>query len=226
MTLSEPIVHYPTIHSTQDEAKKTLSGVHWTTDQMAGRGRFDRKWHSESGQSLAVSLCFPDYKGFEKPYLISMWVCLGVAEEFGLRIQWPNDLVLNRKKVSGVLTEIIDGVPVIGIGINIGPMTFPDYLSLRATSFANENCLSLTPEEAFLRFCDAIRGLPPVPSSWPEMEAKWREYDETEGKVFRLHDGRVGIAQAISGEGELIVDLGGEQVVVPFAEALWGPNVQ
>ncbi|MBS1728695.1 MAG: biotin--[acetyl-CoA-carboxylase] ligase [Armatimonadetes bacterium] len=222
MTLSGPVVYLPSVHSTQDEIKKTLTGLVWTTDQTAGRGRFDRKWHSEAGKGLAVSIAFPEYRGFARPYLISMWICLGLAEEFGLRIQWPNDLVLNRKKVSGVLTEVVDEVPVVGIGINVGPMTFPEELSLRATSFANEGHLLASIDEVFSRFLSVLERLPAVPSTWAGVEPTWQRFDDTEGKVFRLHDGRVGIARGISSEGELIWSGDGGEQRVPFAEALWG----
>lgn len=225
MTLSGPVVEYPSIGSTQDEARRLLTGIHWTTDQTAGRGRFDRVWHAEPGQSVAVSLALPAYQGFEKPYLIGMWVGLAVAEEFDLGIQWPNDLVLNGKKVSGLLTEIVDGVPIVGIGINVGRIEFPPALSERATSFANEDHLHLSANAVFDRLVDCLRRADEVPSEWSEISLKWQQFDRTKGKVFRLQDGPVGMAKGVSSEGELLLDVGGEVRTVPVAEALWGANV-
>lgn len=224
MKIGQPIVHFLTIESTQDEAKRHLKGVYWTTDQTAGRGRFDRTWYSEPGKSLAVSIALPEYKNFPKPFLISIWICLGLAEAFDLKVQWPNDLVVNKKKVCGILTEIIDGVPVVGIGMNVGKMTFPEDLALRGSSLANEDHLHITTNQAFEKLMMTIERLPAVPGVWEAIEEKWRLYDDTDGKIFRLHDGRVGIAEGISDAGELIWNGRGEYEIVTFAEALWGPQ--
>jgi BirA family biotin operon repressor/biotin-[acetyl-CoA-carboxylase] ligase len=224
MTLNGPIVHYLESASTQIEAKKTLNGVHWTTKQTAGKGRFDRQWYAEPGRSLAVSIAFPEYRGFAKPYLISMWICLAIAEEFDLGIQWPNDLVLNRKKVCGVLTEVVEGVPVVGFGINVGRMNFPIEIADRASSLANEGRLVGTPIEVLERIILKINEIEPVPQNWQGMDEKWRRFDETPGKIFKLQDGRVGVAEGISEDGELIWNNHGEYEMVTCADALWGFN--
>lgn len=224
MTLSGPITHYLESASTQVEAKRTLLGVHWTTNQTEGKGRFDRQWYSESGRSLAVSIALPEYRTFANQYLIGMWICLGLAQEFDLRVQWPNDLVLNGKKVCGVLTEVIEGVPVIGFGINVGIMTFPDEISGRATSLANEGRLIGTPIEVFERVLLRMTELEEVPESWSQMAGKWQEYDCTPGKIFKLQDGRVGVGESISDQGELIWNAHGHIELVTCADALWGFN--
>lgn len=226
MTIDGSVVYYPSVESTQTEAKRTLLGVHWTTDQTAGKGRFDRQWYSEPGQSLAVSICLPSYKGFERPYLIGMWICLALAAEFDLRVQWPNDLVLNRRKVCGVLTEIIDGVPVVGFGLNVGPMTFPVEIASRASSLANEGRMEGSAEDVFQRIMLRLRGLEPVPMTWQEIAVQWHSRDETKGKIFKLQDGRIGAAEGISEGGELIWNDHGTIELVTCADALWGFNLK
>lgn len=224
MTILGPIVHYMQTDSTQSEAKRTLTGVHWTTNQTAGKGRFDRQWYAEPGRSLAVSIAFPEYRDFAKPYLIGMWIILVLAEEFGLRVQWPNDLVLNRKKVCGVLTEVIDGVPIVGLGMNVGRMKFPTELAHRATSLANEGVAVGTSVEVFERVILKVNDMLPVPETWSGMSKYWMELDETPGKVFRVQDGRVGIAEGITAEGELVWNHSGTCEIVTCADALWGFN--
>ncbi len=224
MTISGPIVHYPAIDSTQTIAKQTLTGIHWTTNQTAGKGRFDRLWYAEPGRSLAVSMAVPEYVGLERPYLIGMWICLALAKEFDLKVQWPNDLVLNGRKVCGVLTEIVDGVPVVGFGINVGKMNFPVEIADRASSLANEGRMVGTAIEVFERVVLMIYELAPVPFHWSEMAAEWMSLDETPGKVFKLQDGRIGAADGISEDGELIWNSGGEAELVTCADALWGLN--
>ena len=224
MTISGPVVHYLQADSTQNEVKKTLAGIHWTTNQTAGKGRFDRQWYAEPGRSLAVSIAFPEYRGFAKPYLIGMWIGLALAEEFGLRVQWPNDLVLNRKKVCGVLTEVVDGVPLVGFGMNVGKMTFPPDLAHRASSLANEGVAALTPVEVFERVILKLTDIEPVPVDWSGVRERWMALDETSGKIFRLQDGRVGIAEGITEEGELVWNHNGTFEIVTCADALWGFN--
>ena len=226
MSADWEVTYYPSIGSTQDEARKTLTGIHWTTDQTAGRGRYDRKWHSEPGQSLAVSICFPEHVGFDKPYLIGMWLAVGMAECFNLRLQWPNDLTLYRKKVGGILTEVIDGVPVVGIGLNFGRMKFPPDLADRATSIGNEKHMIPLDGEFTMKLMTQVLGyyLRNMPKTWSEMESHWRVWDETKGKLFRRYDGRVGLAEGVSGEGELLWSSNGEIEKVSVAEALWGAN--
>lgn len=224
MTISGPIVHYLSTESTQAEAKKSLAGIHWTTNQTAGRGRFDRHWYSEPGRSLAASIALPEYRGFANSYLVAMWITLALAVEFDLRVQWPNDLVLNGKKVCGVLTEIVDGIPVIGFGLNIGRMAFPPEIAQRASSFFNEGREVGTPVDVLERIVLMLSELGPVPESWSAMAEKWSAFDETKGKMFRLQDGRLGVADGISELGELIWNEHGHIEMVTCADALWGFN--
>lgn len=174
-----------------------------------------------------MSICFPEYSGFDRPYLIGMWLAVGMAECFMLRLQWPNDLTLNGKKVGGVLTEVIDGVPIVGIGLNFGPMTFPPEIAMRATSIQNEkHMISMTAEQAMEHVLLMLSYYRKVPATWAEIEPHWQEYDETNGKLFRRHDGRVGLAAGVSGEGELVWSCDGVEEKVSVAEALWGANAQ
>jgi BirA family biotin operon repressor/biotin-[acetyl-CoA-carboxylase] ligase len=224
MKLSEPIAHYLQTSSTQDEAKKALSGIHWTTDQTAGKGRFDRQWYSEPEQSLAVSIALPNLRMHPKPYLIGMWIGLALAEALELKVQWPNDLILNGKKVCGILSEVTEGIPIIGFGLNVGKMTFPSEISNRATSLANEGIQIGNPTEVFDQILKLLGSLDEPPHSWPEMAKRWQAFDATPGKIFKLQDGRVGIADGISNEAELIWNHHGHYEMVTCADALWGIN--
>ena len=126
------------VDSTQAEAEKHLRDasqpphVIFARHQSQGRGRFNRKWESSPGDSLTMSLIFQEYESHPKPWLIGMAVSIAVAEVIGGQLQWPNDIVINGKKVSGVLTELLpnnsqEKTPVIGVGVN--PVS---YTHLRA----------------------------------------------------------------------------------------------
>ena len=173
---------------------------------------------------MAASIALPEYRGFANSYLVAMWITLALAVEFDLRVQWPNDLVLNGKKVCGVLTEIVDGIPVIGFGLNIGRMAFPPEIAQRASSFFNEGREVGTPVDVLERIVLMLSELGPVPESWSAMAEKWSAFDETKGKMFRLQDGRLGVADGISELGELIWNEHGHIEMVTCADALWGFN--
>jgi hypothetical protein len=63
-----------------------------------------------------------------------------------------------------------------------------------------------------------------MPESWDDMSVKWRQLDETKGKIFKLQDGRIGIAEGVSDDAELIWNDQGQYEKVTCADALWGFN--
>jgi len=110
--------------------------------QTAGRGRYGRTWVSERDAGLYFSILLrPEMETQELPLLTLM---AGVAvhetlEEFGLNpdIKWVNDVLVNEKKIAGILAETAetsDGVAVVvGIGINLKTTNFPPDLIATAT---------------------------------------------------------------------------------------------
>ncbi len=117
--------------------------------QTAGKGRRGRSWEAESGTSLLFSVllrpkCQPDIAPQLTP-LMAMAVTKVIREHCGLeaKIKWPNDVVINSKKVCGILTEMelkgseIDHV-IIGTGINLNQTKLPLELCGRATSLLLE----------------------------------------------------------------------------------------
>ena len=89
-----------------------LPGVVFAHHQAAGKGRFDRVWVSERGDSVTLSLIFSDYAGHAKPWVIGMSVAVAAATVIGCSLRWPNDLAFGEKKVAGqvpsaVLMEIV-----------------------------------------------------------------------------------------------------------------------
>lgn len=88
--------------------------------QSAGRGRYKRTWVSHHG-NLYVSFI---YDSEERDPRLSYMIAVAIAEtliSFGIkpRIKWPNDILIDGKKVSGTLTEYAGRFVIIGIGINI-----------------------------------------------------------------------------------------------------------
>lgn len=120
-----------------------------TEVQVAGRGRLGRHWTSEAGTGIWMSLLLrPKIQPKDAPVLTllaGMAVCRAIRKQTGLMavIKWPNDILLNGKKICGILTEL-DGEMecvrsiVVGIGINVNTMDFPDALKESATSLKKE----------------------------------------------------------------------------------------
>lgn len=151
----ERIAYFAQVVSTNDVAadwaKEGLKGpaIVVADEQTKGRGRAGRSWFTPPGSALALSLLlFPpstlDYSQLGKASgLGALALCEGLEAGFGLRpeIKWPNDVLLDGKKVCGVLAEAhwrgeeLQAL-ILGIGINIAPPSVPppEMLNFPATS--------------------------------------------------------------------------------------------
>jgi BirA family transcriptional regulator, biotin operon repressor / biotin---[acetyl-CoA-carboxylase] ligase len=144
------------VDSTNDEARRRLAagqrGPLWVAArrQLAGRGRERRPWSTEQG-NLAATLILPFSGTPGEAARLGFPASLAVAELFdvlvpGLRIalKWPNDVLLNGRKASGILLEnfgpgLGDGLAVaIGIGVNLASHPQPGEMRWPATSVAAE----------------------------------------------------------------------------------------
>ena len=137
------IRYYPTTGSTNEDALKWAnadvpdSALVVADHQTSGRGRLGRKWVTTPGSSLAFTVIFhPTLKEKKNLALFSLLGALAVSQAIqnkcGIlaRVKWPNDVLLNRQKVCGVLAESLwVGIElttlVLGIGVNIGAASIP-----------------------------------------------------------------------------------------------------
>ena len=128
------IIYHDRLPSTMDAAREAArngiseGAVIITGEQVRGRGRLNREWLTPAGNIALSIILYPDMKTV--PYLIVMAataVCRSIEAVTGLKpgIKWPNDILVNGKKVCGILIE--NELPhkgivtsVIGIGINTG----------------------------------------------------------------------------------------------------------
>lgn len=149
------IHHYKTLGSTNDQLKAMLSAPEFTCvtadEQIAGRGRRERSWHSAPGEGLYLSILLrPEIKASKIP-LLSLLAAVAVAEtiwqigssDLRLDIKWPNDVLINNRKISGILIESTstpNDAPrfIVGIGVNLNHQSFPPELSEIATSLQLE----------------------------------------------------------------------------------------
>ena len=121
--------------STNDDAKNFLSeqssllSVHTSEQQVAGKGRNGKKWISPKGKNIYLSIGWLSNLKYSQLDGLSLAIGTILASSLDkltqnqIGIKWPNDLLIEKKKISGILIETIDlnnqvGV-VIGIGINV-----------------------------------------------------------------------------------------------------------
>lgn len=160
------IHHYKTIGSTNDHLKQMLDAPEFTCvtaeEQTAGRGRRERTWHSAPGEGLYLSVLLrPEISAGKFP-LLSLMTAVAVTEAMqvvlqdarvtnvSLDIKWPNDVLANDRKLSGILIEstTVPQAPprvIVGIGVNLNHQSFPSELSELATSLRIECGLMFEP---------------------------------------------------------------------------------
>jgi BirA family biotin operon repressor/biotin-[acetyl-CoA-carboxylase] ligase len=144
------ILRYDSIPSTNLEAARLASegapeGLCVVArEQTAGRGRLDRRWVSPKDAGLYFSIVFrPQFQQSDWPLLTLMAAVAvhdALLEACALEadIKWPNDLLVNEKKISGILAETVETktgrVVVVGIGVNLTKHSYPEALGLEATA--------------------------------------------------------------------------------------------
>jgi BirA family transcriptional regulator, biotin operon repressor / biotin---[acetyl-CoA-carboxylase] ligase len=161
---------YKTIGSTNETARRLAEAgakegaIVIAERQSRGRGRLGRTWHSASGQGLYFSIVLHPQLEFSRLPALSMVAALSVCraiESYGLKaeIKWPNDCMLDGKKVAGILVEIsaeLDRVEyaVMGVGININHRAadFPIGLRSTATSIYRVSGYKINRAELFRKF--------------------------------------------------------------------------
>ncbi len=135
-TLGRPTQYHPSIGSTMDEARRLAEAgaaeglVVLADEQTAGRGRLDRTWWAPRGACLLLTLLLrptlPARQAGRLTMIVSLAVCDALAEVGGVQaqIKWPNDVLVGKRKICGILTELdLSGemlnYALIGIGINV-----------------------------------------------------------------------------------------------------------
>ncbi len=131
-------------------------------EQTAGQGRHGHAWHSAPGLGLYVSILLrPDLPASSAPTLT---IALGLATQEAISaatglacdLRWPNDIMVNGKKVAGILAQLIDGAAIAGIGVNCNHTVFPDYLAAEATSLRLESGREQSRERILIDLLPAV----------------------------------------------------------------------
>jgi len=126
------VLHYDTIGSTNDEARRLAAegANHGTVvhadEQKSGRGRLSRAWYSPPGNlylSILLRLDLPPARCAEISFIAAVALADTVEQLLPktteIVVKWPNDVLVGGGKIAGILLESADGVVVVGIGLNV-----------------------------------------------------------------------------------------------------------
>ena len=228
--VAKEVLYFDTIVSTNTKAQELAekgypSGTLVVADkQESGKGRRGRSWVSPSGTGIFMTLMIKPDINPNNASMLTLVAALAVAKAITsvtgeeALIKWPNDIVVNGKKVCGILTEMnaqfdyINHI-VVGIGINVHNESFPEEISQMASSLMIEaggkrfHRAQIIAETMayFEQYYDTFL-------KTQDLSALVREYDKllvNRNKSVRVLDPKEpfdGKAMGITSKGELIVD--------------------
>jgi BirA family biotin operon repressor/biotin-[acetyl-CoA-carboxylase] ligase len=210
--LGLPRLHLRATDSTNERARALAAAgaPHGTlvtaAEQSAGRGRQGRTWSAPAGRALLCSVVLR-----EPPQALSLRAAVAVAAAVGpqARVKWPNDVLLEGRKVAGILVEarVQEGWAVLGIGVNVAirPGDLPPELRDRAGG------LGLAPRDVEAVLARLLAELERcLAHDTRSVLDAWRARDALLGREVAWEDGaQRGVAAGIDDGGRLLVDLPG-----------------
>lgn len=206
--LTGPVHHFETLASTNDLAKDLGARgapegtVVVAETQTHGRGRLGREWDSPPGVGLYVSVLLrPQLPPEELPQITlttAVAVVRAVRRVTGLApgIKWPNDLLLDGKKLGGILTEMESESDVIrhlvvGLGLNVNNPEFPPDLAATATSLALAAGRSFSRVRLLQAWLEEFEALYDrfLRREFPDILEEWKRHTVTLGKRVTVRQG-------------------------------------
>ncbi len=231
-SLGEPCIHVRQVDSTNDALQRMLrqdeslpeGTVLFADRQSAGRGRHGRQWRTMEGALACSVLLRPDVEIGRLPQ-ISLLTAVAVRQVVsplvpGVAIKWPNDILIDGRKVCGILTEthVREGrvrAVIVGVGLNIrAPRNgWPADIAQPATSIEEWTRSRRSREQWLACLLDALQqwygcwltqGFAPVRAAWMEGFAH-------RGRPLRVRCGGLthrGVAEGLAEDGALLLRVG------------------
>lgn len=234
--------HFEIIESTNKKAgllarEGAPHGTLVTADvQEAGVGRRGRSWSSEKDAGIYMSMVLRPEIDTNHASMLTLVAAMAVQKAMEQMcetevpmIKWPNDIVLNKKKVCGILTELslvgadIEFV-IIGIGINVNNKAFPEEISETASSLFLELGREIDRELLITKVWDNFKLYYEQFLKTKDISLFQEEYEkvlvnkEENVRVLDPLDEYTGVAKGVTSTGELIVDTEGERTLVSGGE--------
>ena len=188
------LLSYDVLDSTNSEAKRLAGGgashgaVIWARRQTAGRGRLGREWVSADGNLFTTVLLSPSVN-LEKCSQLSFVAALAVADTLEgilpdpskIACKWPNDVLVDGKKISGVLLEsfttkeIVSSRQWIAVGVGVNVDNFPEHVMYPATCLRDAGVELISAKIVLSRFIHNFiarydewdaKGFAPIVKAW------------------------------------------------------------
>ena len=224
---------HPYVYEASCESTQELLGVDLPEGALAlcdeqthGRGRLGRSWTAPPGTAILCSLLLrpPEDRIVSELSLVAgTAVAEAIEEAVGLAVQvkWPNDVMLNRRKVAGILAEASGGRVVVGMGVNVNQERndLPEDPNVPAASLYTSDGIK---RERGPLLAGVLERLEVNYDAWLERGLDG-VYDSLGSRDFlrgrRIAvNGESGVGVKIDRDGRFVVDVGGEQRVVESGE--------
>ena len=236
--------HFDMIDSTNKKAKELAqqgceSGTLVTaTEQIAGVGRSGRSWSSEKETGIYMSMMLRPKIDIANVSSLTLLAAMAVAKAFEKQgilqehtpcIKWPNDIVIHKKKICGILTELVlNGMEmdciVIGIGINVTNRQFPEEIAQTASSILLETGVQVDKEQMIANIWNSFADYYETFLQTEDFSILKENYEtylinkEQQVRVLDSAGEYEGTAKGITNKGELIVLTENEEKIVSSGE--------
>ena len=203
--------------------------------QTKGKGRSGRKWESKGGCGLYFSFLLKNDLPLDRAPMITLVAAMAVAKaieeyvQIETKIKWPNDIVVSKKKICGILSEMrIDFGKmkhvVVGIGVNVKSQEFPEEIAGMATTIQDEVGRDIAEEELLECILQKFEFYFDKFLETYDLSLIQEEYNQylvnKDAQVKVLDPIRTfeGIARGINPQGELLVEREGKLEAVGSGE--------
>lgn len=217
---------------------KAAGNIHGTTllaeKQNKGHGRKERMWYSMKGLNLTFSILLTNKKYFTKKFNLinfaaGLAVALSIENLYQLRteLKWPNDILINGKKVSGILIESVSKGDklervIVGIGLNVNQTTFQGNYNIQPASIKNEIGHSIEREMLLAELLNVFEEILEQIVTNPEWVLKeWKERCRMIGEKISITENnevKNGIFDDIDEDGFLILKSNKKTEKIYFGE--------
>lgn len=219
---------FSSIDSTNEEAKRRAGegapdgSVYIADRQTKGKGRRGKTWSSPPGQDIFFSILLRPDLPADCISMLTLVAAMAVAEAvdqvtgMSSQIKWPNDILLNQKKVCGILTEMnveidSDYYVVVGIGINVNRTEFDEEISFMAGSLKKESGKTINRASFLATVLSSFRKYYGMFHEKRDVSPFLENYNEKlvnrghEVKLVRKGEEQIRTALGMNEKGELIV---------------------
>jgi len=220
------ILKYKTVDSTNDQAKRlAFKGYSEGTviiaeSQTSGKGRFGNSWDSPVFSGLYMSLILKPSTNIVSK--ITMTAAVALSKTLSADIKWVNDILINGKKICGILAEATENFIVLGIGVNVLNEAFPEDLKNKATSLYLEHCIRYEIDDIIGEILENFNKEYNFVTETGDITKIYAERCVTVNKDIQFTlNGKIcsGFAVGIATDGGLIVETAGETITLRSGEA-------